>query len=110
MGPEFAALVARVAGGEKVNVVAQCAALGVSRRKFYVYLARFRAEGVEGFYPRSRRPLSSPTKVSAAAEDLIVRARKELDEAGWDAGAEQIRFWLAEPGRWPVELGEVTTG
>lgn len=106
MGPEFAALVARVAGGEKVNVRAECAALGVAPKTFYVYVGRFRAEGVEGFYPRSRRPLSCPSKLSAAAEDLVVRARKELDEAGWDAGADQIRFWLAEPGRWPVELGE----
>src|SRR5690242_19225258 len=106
VGPEFAAVVARVAGGEKVNVRAECALLGVAPKTFYVYLARFRAEGVEGFYPRSRRPLSSPTRLSASAEDLIVRARKELDDAGWDAGADQIGFWLAEPGRWPAELGK----
>jgi transposase InsO family protein len=106
VGPEFAAVVARVAGGEKVNVRAVCVVLGCAPKTFYVYLARFRAEGVEGFYPRSRRPVSSPSRVSAAVEDLIVRARKELDQAGWDAGADQIRFWLAEPGHWPVELGE----
>jgi transposase InsO family protein len=96
VGPEFAALVARVAGGERVDVRAECAVLGVSTKTFYKYLARFRVEGVEGFYPRSRRPLSSPARLSGAVEDLIVRARKELDEAGWDAGADQIRFWLAE--------------
>jgi transposase InsO family protein len=106
VGPEFAAVVARVAGGEKVNVRAECVVLGVAPKTFYKYLARFRTEGVEGFYPRSRRPLSSPGRMSAVVEDLIVRARKELDEAGWDAGADQIGFWLAEPGRWPTELGE----
>lgn len=106
VGPEFAALVARVAGGERVNVRAECAVLGIAPKSFYKYLARFRVEGVEGFYPRSRRPLRAPSRLGAAAEDVIVRARKELDDAGWDAGAEQIRFWLAEPGRWPVELGE----
>ena len=104
MGPEFAALVAKVHGGARVNVRAECAVLGVSTKTFYKYLARFDAEGVEGFYPRSRRPLTSPSKITAAAEDAIVRARKELDGGGWDAGADQIRFWLAaEPGRWPDE-------
>lgn len=106
VGPEFAALVARVADGERVNVRAECAALGTSPKTFYKYLARFRVEGVEGFYPRSRRPLSSPSRLNATAEDLIVRARKELAEAGWDAGADQIRFWMAEdPARWPDGAG-----
>ena len=105
MGPEFAALVARVAGGQRVNVRAECAVLGVSAKTFYKYLARFRAEGVEGFYPRSRRPLTSPARLSVAAEDALVRARKELGDAGWDSGAEQIRFWLEdEPGRWPERV------
>jgi transposase InsO family protein len=102
MGPEFAVLVGRVARGERVNVRAECAGLGVSTKTFYKYLARFRSEGVEGFYPRSRRPLTSPSRVEAAIEDVIVRARKELDDAGWDAGADQIRFWLLEDrARWP---------
>jgi len=96
VGPEFAALVARVAGGEKVNVRAECAVVGTTPKTFYKYLARFQREGVEGFYPRSRRPLKTPSRLDAATEDLIVRARKELDDAGWDAGADQIRFRLAE--------------
>jgi transposase InsO family protein len=94
VGPEFAALVARVHGGERINVRSECARLGVSTKTFYKYLARFDAEGVEGFYPRSRRPLSSPGRVSAGVEDVIVRARKELEGDGWDAGAEQIGFWI----------------
>lgn len=94
VGPEFAALVARVAGGERVNVSAECVALGVTTKTFYKYLHRFAAEGVEGFYPRPRRPLTSSTRVDAAVEDAVVRARKELDDAGWDAGAEQIAFYL----------------
>jgi transposase InsO family protein len=103
VGPEFAALVARVDGGERVNVRVECAALGVSTKTFYKYLARFAEEGVEGFYPRSRRPLGSPTRVGAVVEDAIVRARKELDEEGWDAGAEQIAFWVRDhPQQWPV--------
>jgi transposase InsO family protein len=96
VGPDFAALVARVAGGEKVNVSAECVTLGVTTKTFYKYLRRFQQEGVKGFYPRSRRPLTSPTRVDAAVEDAVVRARKELDDTGWDAGAEQIAFHLAD--------------
>jgi transposase InsO family protein len=96
MGPEFAALVARVHGGERVNVSAECARLGVSTKTFYKYLGRFADEGVDSFYPRSRRPARSPSKVSADIEDLIIRARKELSQDGWDAGAEQIAFWLRD--------------
>lgn len=103
VGPEFAALVARAARGEKVDVSAECARLGVSRKTFYKYLKRFTAEGVDGFYPRSRRPLSSPTRVSGAVEDTLVRVRKELDDDGWDAGAEQIAFWIGDHrDQWPA--------
>jgi transposase InsO family protein len=103
VGPELAALVARVHGGARVQVQAECAALGVSTKTFYKYLARFAEEGVEGFYPRSRRPLMSPTRVGVEVEDVIVRVRKELDGDGWDAGADQILFWIADhPQLWPV--------
>lgn len=103
VGPEFAALVARVHGGDRVNVRAECAELGVAPKTFYKYLARFAEEGVEGFYPRSRRPMTSPARLSAVVEDVVVRARKELDDDGWDAGAEQIAFWIQDhPDAWPA--------
>ena len=103
VGPELAGLVARVAGGERVDVTAECVRLGVSRKTFYKYLKRFAAEGVDGFYPRTRRPLTSPRRGSAAVEDAIVRVRKELDDEGWDAGAEQIAFWIGDhEDRWPA--------
>ena len=102
VGPELAALVARVHRGERVNVRAECAAIGTTTKTFYKYLKRFAEQGVEGFYPRSRRPLSSPTRVASSVEEVIVRARKELDEQGWDAGAEQIIFWIGDhPEQWP---------
>jgi len=92
-----------VHGGHRVNVSAECALLGVSTKTFYKYLGRFAVEGVEGFYPRSRRPLGSPAMVSALVEDVIVRARKELDDQGWDAGAEQIAFWIHDRlEQWPA--------
>lgn len=102
VGPEFAALVARVHGGERVNVRAECALVGVSTKTFYKYLARFAVEGVDGFYSRSRRPMTSPSKVTAQVEDALIRVRKELDGDGWDAGAEQIAFWVQRhPAAWP---------
>lgn len=103
VGPEFAALVASVHGGARVDVRAECARLGVSTKTFYKYLKRFDAEGVDGFYPRSRRPTTSPTRVSAEVEDVIVKARKDLDGEGWDAGAEQIQFWIRDHlEQWPA--------
>jgi transposase InsO family protein len=68
---------------------------GVHRAWVYKLKARYEAEGDAAFEPRSRRPRTSPTAVSAAVVDLIVRLRKELDEAGLDAGPETIAWHLA---------------
>lgn len=92
--PQFAALVTRFVGGERFNVRAACAELGASTTTFYKYRQRFEAQGVNGLFPMSRAPSSSPSKVDDAVEDVIVRVRKEMAGDGWDAGAEQIRFRL----------------
>lgn len=94
--PQFAALVVRHVDGERFDVSAGCRRLGVSRARFYKYAAQVRAEGVDGLFPRSRRPLTSPSAVSAAVEDAVVRGRKELTDEGWDAGADSIGFWLQD--------------
>ncbi len=78
------------------------AAHGVSKTWVYELLARYRAEGEAGLVARSRRPRRTPTKVSQRFEDEIVRVRKELVEAGYDAGAETIRVHLARRRRTPV--------
>jgi transposase len=75
------------------------AAHGVSRGWLYKLLARYRREGPEGLEPRSKRPKSSPTRVADLYEDEIVAMRKELADAGFDAGAETIHFHMATPGR-----------
>ena len=106
VSPEVAALVARFVDGERFNVRAEAAGVGISRSTFYKYVTRFRAAGVEGLFPISRRPRTSPTAVSADLEDAVVRARKCLDDEGWDAGAEQILFWLEDyPAKWLAEPG-----
>lgn len=97
----LAAAVARYAGGERFNVTAECRSLGVRTQTFYKYVGRFRAEGVDGFFPRSRRPRRSPTALSALVEDAILRARKELDDAGLDIGATSIGWWMTDhPDLW----------
>lgn len=85
-----------------MNVTAECVGLGVSRQTFYKYLARFRAEGVEGFFPRSRAPVSTPSLTSPVVADAIVKARKELDEDGGDIGAISVRWRLEDEGVAPL--------
>jgi transposase InsO family protein len=99
---EFAAAVAAKAGGGRVNVAGVCQHLGVSRKTFYKYLARFLDEGVEGFFPRSRAPLTYPTQTSTRVADAIVRARKELEEDGADNGAISIGWRLEDQAITPV--------
>jgi transposase InsO family protein len=57
-------------------------------------LARWRAEGDAAFVPRSRRPHSSPNATSPTVVELVVRLRKELAEAGHDAGPDTIGWHL----------------
>jgi hypothetical protein len=103
----LAAAVARYVDGDRFDVKALCADLGVRTQTFYKYVARFRGEGVTGFFPRSRRPHHSPTAVSAAVEDAIVLARKDLDDAGQDVGATSIGWWLIDhPERWRPSAGD----
>ena len=92
------AAVAAKARGERVGVAAECRRLEVSRQTFYKYLDRFRRDGVDGFFPRSRAPLSCPSLTSVRVEDAIVTARKDLDDEGGDNGAISIRWRLEEQG------------
>jgi transposase InsO family protein len=67
---------------------------GVHRAWVYKLKARYQAEGEAALEPRSRRPKTSPTALPAEVVDLIVRLRKQLDEAGLDAGPETIAWHL----------------
>ena len=70
----------------------------VSRSWLYKLLARYRREGPGGLEPRSRRPHHSPTRIADRWEEAIVALRKELADAGFDAGAMTIQFHLARRG------------
>jgi transposase InsO family protein len=100
----LAAAVAAKARGEPLRVSSECVGLGVSRQTFYKYLDRFQVEGVDGLFPRSRAPKSSPSAISARVEDAIVAARKDLDDEGADNGPISIRWRLERDGVRPEEL------
>jgi transposase InsO family protein len=67
----------------------------VSRKTFYKWVARYRAEGLAGLEERSRRPDRSPAQTPVEVEERIVRLRKELHDAGLDHGAATIHWHLS---------------
>ncbi len=79
---------------EGKSVAEVAAAHGVSRSWLYELLARYREQGEAGLKPASRRPRSSPRRVSPEMEEEIVVLRKSLAEEGLDAGAATIHYHL----------------
>jgi putative transposase len=75
-----------------------CAEHGISRSWFHELRGRAEADPQLGVVARSRRPVRSPSAVSALVEDLAVRGRKELLEDGWDAGPISVAQWLRAQG------------
>jgi transposase InsO family protein len=67
----------------------------LDRSWLYRRLARYRREGEAGLEQRSRRPHRSPSRIADLYEEEIVVLRKELTDAGFDAGADTIRSHLA---------------
>lgn len=78
--------------GKSVKEV--CEAHDISRSWLYELIARYRRLGEEGLRAHSKRPRSSPTRISAAMEEEIVALRKELTGLGVDAGAHTIAYHL----------------
>jgi transposase InsO family protein len=71
---------------------------GVSESTVSRLVTRYRTEGDTAFEPRSRRPHTSPTKVTNVVTDKIVNLRVDLTQRGLDAGPETIRWHLANDG------------
>lgn len=110
---EIAAAVAEYSrsGGTATNVAAVCRELGIGRTTFYKYVKRFEAVGVEGFFPRSRRPRSAATQVRPEVIELILSVREAERHAGFDYGASAVRMRLEElpdgdpaDGCWPGDI------
>jgi transposase InsO family protein len=87
--------------GETVTAI--CKRFGISRETYYVYLRRFRAEGVEGLEPRSRQPFNQPRRMPADVEERIAKMRK--DHPKW--GARRIRGELKREGVDPPAVSSI---
>jgi transposase InsO family protein len=81
--------VCEVLGGSPITEVAL--RYGTTRQSLDTWRRRFTSEGMAGLADRSRRPHTSPTKVSAEVEALICRLRREHPR--W--GARRIGHELA---------------
>jgi transposase InsO family protein len=66
----------------------------VSRNWVQQLVKRYETEGAAALEPHSRRPRHNPRAVDTALEEHIVRLRKTLAKAGYDAGAATIAAHL----------------
>lgn len=87
--------------GETVTAI--CRRFGISRETYYVYLRRFRAEGLEGLESRSRQPFHQPQRMPERVEAAICRMRKEHPK--W--GARRIRAELSREGIDPPAVSSI---
>jgi putative transposase len=85
------------AGEGDVNVAELCREFGISRETGYYWIRRYRAadHDVRAVIERSRRPLTSPSRVDEKLEDFIVETRKLFPK--W--GPQKLRDYMVR--RWP---------
>jgi transposase InsO family protein len=81
---------------EKRPVAEVAATYGVARSWIYELLARYRDEGEAAFEPRSKAPKTSPGATPPETIELILRLRKELLDAGHDAGPDTLLWHLTQ--------------
>jgi transposase InsO family protein len=67
---------------------------GVSQGWISRLMARYRLEGQAAFEPLSRAPVSSPGATPPQTVELVLWLRKQLADAGLDAGADTISWHL----------------
>ncbi len=79
---------------EDLNVTGFCREHGLSTWLFYQLRKRYAAEGEAALKPRSRAPKRVTNRTPGWVEDVIAELRKELDDAGLDAGPATIRVHL----------------
>ena len=85
-------VITAVLAGQSQSEVART--YGVSQGWISRLMARYRREGEAAFEPLSRAPASSPGATPAPTVELVRRLRKQLTEAGLDAGADTISWHL----------------
>jgi transposase InsO family protein len=82
-----------VVGGQSPTRLAR--SLRISRSWLFELLRRFREGGYAAIEPRSRRPRSSPQQAAPEVVAEVVRVRRQLTQAGDDAGPQSIAHHLA---------------
>ena len=79
-----------------LNVTRFCADHGISTWLFWDLRRRFAVGGLDAIEPKSRAPRRVANKTASDVEDAVVAKRKELVDAGLDAGPASIAFWLRD--------------
>jgi len=80
-----------------------CVEHGISRKSFYVLLARARAEGPAAVLePRSRRPRTSPTRLPEEVKAQAIQVRAALESSGLDHGPISVHDKMQSMGLDPV--------
>src|SRR3954471_12362829 len=85
--------ISAVLAGQSQSEVART--YGVSQGWISRLMARYRVDGEAAFQPRSRAPKTSPAATAADVAESVLRLRKQLDQAGLEAGAGTIGWHLA---------------
>ena len=86
-------VITAVLTGQSQSEVAR--SYGVSQGWISRLMARYRLEGQAAFEPLSRAPASSPGATPPQTVELVLGLRKQLADAGLDAGADTIGWHLA---------------
>ena len=80
-----------------------CAEHGISRKTFYAIPKRAQAEGPAAVLePRTRRPRSSPSKLTDEVKAQAVRVRAALEASGLDHGPISVHEKMRSMGMEPV--------
>jgi transposase InsO family protein len=93
---------------EKQSVAEVAVRYRVHRSWVYRLKARYDEVGEAAFEPLSRRPRTCPTAIPQATVELIRALRKELAEAGMDAGPDTIAWHLAQRHQVRVSVSTVS--
>lgn len=80
-----------------------CAEHQISRKTFYAIRARTRTDGAAAaLEPRSRRPKSSPTRLTDDVKDQALSVRAALESSGLDHGPTSVHDKMHTLGLYPV--------
>jgi len=85
-----------------------CAEHDISRKTFYVIRARSRTEGpASALEPRSRRPRTSPTRITSEAHQHAISVRIALEQSGLDHGPISVFERMCQMGLEPPSVASL---